>query len=92
MSANLPAARSAYDAAFASLIGCKGLLTEPLTERKLALLRERLTSAGDSLAATFLLLDKTDAEPPFIPLAPAKADSSNVVPMTERRSRRKPRS
>jgi hypothetical protein len=83
-------ASAVYDAAMASLLGCKGLFTAPLTERKRELLRERLRKGGAFLATAFLMIDEADAEPPFIPMAPPKPpEAGNVVAISERRSRKR---
>lgn len=65
MSAHLKAASSAYAAAMGQLAGLRGLLTEPLTERKLALLRQRLEAGGGYLATAYRLIDAADAEAPY---------------------------
>ena len=84
------AASAAYDTAMASLIGCKGLFAPPLTERKLALLRERLLGGVDSLTAALTLVDQTEAEAPFIAVAPPPppAEAGEDARATEGASRR----
>lgn len=66
MTDNVRAAAAAYDAALAKLIGCKGLITPPLTDGKLAMLRERLSEATAQLDRCRKLIDRAEGDTRFI--------------------------
>lgn len=87
-------AATAYDDALSTLVGCRGLLTEPMTEGKLELLRKRLKASGGALMRCLAFVELADAEPPFIPLARAAPQAearSGITDLAAHRSRRRPR-
>lgn len=82
MSAHRTAAASAYDAAIAQLMGCRGLFTAPLTAPKLALLRQRLNAGGEYLATAYRLVSAAEAEAAYTP-APATGAPSLPPPAAD---------